>query len=146
MRAYIDWSSKQEAIFTMLSQGKSIKETAHAVGVKYNALSAWWALKKTKGAYEIWLGLRGVQDNRRQCSHFVSTHTENFKPKCQNKRDIFKTEIYVGRQLKNHRNGESGVVVAVYPNVFTMRTTIGFLSSYTYNAFMEFEKDTANQI
>lgn len=140
MRIYINWNEKQETIFEMLSQGKSIRETAQAVGVKYNALSAWWALKRNRGAYEIWLTKTGRDDNRRKCLHIEKTHTEMYHPKCQNKRDVFRSEIYVGKRIKNHRNGESGVVVAVYPHVFTMRTTSGFLSSYTYNCFMDFEK------
>lgn len=142
----IDWDSKQEKIFEVLSGGGTFLAAAEAVNVKREALWAYWNRPQTRAAYDIWLSANNLTDKRPKKQHTVSVvkaYDGIELPRWQDKRDKFKSGIMLGKMIRNYKYHETGVVVGVYPHCFTIQTAEGIKSSYSYNAFMEFVKEGA---
>lgn len=138
----IDWESKRETIFEMMSGGEyTLVGMAEAVGVNKNALNHWWNRPQTRAAYNLWLITNGVEDKRMTKNRTVPQREDGNYISCrQEKAAQFKEELRIGQQIKNHHYHETGVVVAKYPHCFTIRTDEGYMSSYSYAACSEFIK------
>ncbi len=140
----INWQMKQDKIFRKMAAGEKSLLIACAAGVNIHTFNNWKKKPAVRAAYEAFLRENGLEDKSRHFVNRVNTASvDNYETKpiaMQNKRDEFKEKLKIGQSVKNYRNNEVGVVIALYPNVFTILTVEGWKSSYTYNAFMEFNK------
>lgn len=133
-RNMIDWDNIKDKAFSMIAAGEHYRDVAEACGVAFSTFNTWFAKKQTKLNYEKYLRENDCRDERMEKNRVTIENT----PILQNEVEKFRDSLKIGGKVKNIRYRESGTVVEMYENVFTVRTEQGFLSSYGYNCFMDF--------
>jgi len=134
----IDWDSVEKRMFEFYASGATLKAVALDAGVNYITVVHHFNKKGVMLRYSEFLKSKKYKKGDAAEKVTKKRVIPEIHPAPQNKAEQFKERLKIGDKVKNKPYMEQGVVIAKYPHIFTIRTTSGFISSYSYNSFAEF--------
>ena len=137
MKQRVNWGKNEKEIFERYLAGDTLKKIATDLNINYVTIVSFMNREDTSSRLEYFKKTGDILKSQK-----IKAKKKRVipvpQPMPQTRAEIFKNSLRIGQRVRNRLYRESGVVIAKYPHVFTVRTTDGLISSYSYNSFMEF--------